>query len=99
MQKVFFITLFITVCFNLSAQKLESFYDKTSKKTGFKDATGKIIIPPKYDYVFSSNEGAFFTVELNKKRGFIDITGKEIIPVIYDHAADFTEGLACVKKK
>jgi len=67
-KKIIIAFSFILSITNLSAQKLESFYDKASKKTGFKDASGKIIIPPKYNYVFSSNEGAFFTVELNNKR-------------------------------
>jgi hypothetical protein len=54
-------------------------------KWGFIDATGKEIVPCKYDKVWEFERG-FAHVELNGKQGYIDTTSKEVIPVQYDYA-------------
>src|SRR5690606_2953533 len=73
----------------------EPFKDLNEKKWGYKDETGAIIIPPKYDWASKFSEGLAL-VELNRKSGFIDKTGAVIIPLEYDAVASFSEGLASV---
>jgi hypothetical protein len=86
------------LAFAASAQTTFSVKGSDGKyKYGLKDQSGKEIVPAKYDYIFSTDEYGYFTVELNKKRGFIDATGKEVIPPLYDQAVRFYEGLANVK--
>ena len=70
-------------CNNLTAQKrLTAFTDK-NKKMGYKDASGAIVIPAKYDDAeFFFEERA--VVSLNKKWGVIDDSGKEIVGPKYD---------------
>jgi|GEM_PF-403245 len=56
----------------------------------------KIVIPFKYDYVWSFSEG-LASVKLNGKWGAIDRSGNEIVPIKYDNVWSFSEGLASVK--
>jgi hypothetical protein len=65
-------------------------------KNGFIDATGKEVIPLKYDKYMSFSEGMAGAV-LDGKAGFIDTVGKEVIPFKYDAVWNFSEGLACVR--
>lgn len=77
-------------------------------KCGFKlRSTGEIVIPLKYDEVYSLSDGLVkvgigakgkYHKGWNKiKYGFIDKTGKEVIPIMYDDVCSFDEGLAKVK--
>lgn len=65
-------------------------------KAGFIDKTGKIVIPPQYDYVDAFSEG-LAAVQVGKKYGYIDKTGQMVIPPQYDGADEFSEGLAAVE--
>lgn len=77
-------------------QKLYPFKDATGK-FGYKDATGKIIVPGKYDEAADFREEKARVV-LNKRHGFIDINGKEIVPLKYEYASlFFFNGLAEVE--
>jgi hypothetical protein len=67
----------------------------TKDKIGFVNASGKLIVPCKYDYV-SSFENGFSVVRYLKGEyeytyGFIDSTGKEVIPVKYGHLEYYPE--------
>ena len=73
---------------------------KLNGKWGFVDATGKEVVPLKYDYAgfFQEQEG-LAPVYLNNKRGFVDVTGKEVVPLKYDRCSQssFDKGLAEVR--
>ncbi|MDZ4794318.1 MAG: WG repeat-containing protein [Bacteroidota bacterium] len=68
---------------------------ESSKKWGFIDNTGKLVIQPKYSYVgyFS---GGLAPAELNDQHGYIDKTGAVKIPFTYRFASSFRDGLAKV---
>lgn len=86
------LTLILTFLFLYSCKKdeigiysngLATFKDKNSKKIGFIDKNGEIVIPIIYDYASSFNNG-FSSVQKDSKWGIIDTTGKVIIPAKYD---------------
>lgn len=61
---------------------------------GFKDNTGKIVIPCEYDSAGVFSDG-FAAVELNGKWGFIDKAGNEVIPCKYEGIkSSFSNGKA-----
>ena len=67
----------------------------TKDKIGFVNDQGKLIVPCKYDYV-SSFENGFSVVRYLKGEyeytyGFIDSTGKEVVPVKYGHLEYYPE--------
>lgn len=65
---------------------------------GFKDASGNIIVPPKYDAAKLLFEG-LATVKLNNKWRFIDNTGKKTFNAIYDDVQYYSNELILVKLK
>ncbi|TAL58675.1 MAG: WG repeat-containing protein, partial [Bacteroidetes bacterium] len=80
--------------------------DYKEGKYGYKDASGKMIIPYQYKSAGMFKEGLAY-VAINSaetspqgipysKYGFIDTKGNIVIPMKYDNAADFSEGLASV---
>ena len=87
MKKKFSRSVFLVVLFlystSINAQKkLTAFTDK-NKKMGYKDASGTIAIPAKYDDAENFFEERA-VVSLNKKWGVIDDSGKEIVSPKYD---------------
>src|SRR5215471_11177127 len=64
-------------------------------KWGFIDKTGKFVVPPRYDSVWSFAE-QLASVSVGGKWGFIDKTGKLVIPAQFDSAWIFSEQLAPV---
>jgi hypothetical protein len=64
-------------------------------KMGFKDLTGKVVIPPQFDDVGYFSEG-LAPVRVGEKWGYIDKTGKIVIPPQYANAHSFWEGRAAV---
>lgn len=78
-----------------AATNLIRFRDQTTKKCGYKDENGNIVIPAKYDEVENFSEG-LARVKINGKWGFIDKTDKLVIPAKYDKVFFFTEDLARV---
>lgn len=68
-----------------------------SERWGFIDATGKLVIPLKYENEYLFSEGLAGVSDENGKWGFIDKTGKVIIPLTYDEVDVFDEGKAQVK--
>lgn len=53
--------------------------------TGVKDSTGKWVIPPRYEYIYTCGESDF-TVYQMSKQGILDSVGNVIIPIQYDRA-------------
>ncbi|MBP5189637.1 MAG: WG repeat-containing protein [Bacteroidales bacterium] len=66
-------------------------------KYGFKDKTGKVIIPCTWERTGRFYEGLADVQDSNGKWGFIDKTGKLVIPCKWESAWAFNEGLAKVK--
>ncbi len=64
-------------------------------KMGLIDATGKVVIPFKYDYMDVFREGMAM-VEANGKWGFINASGSEVIPLQYAKEGTFNSGQALV---
>lgn len=64
-------------------------------KWGFKDASGKEVIPAIYDEVFTFKED-MACVEKNGLFGYINRKNELVIPYRYLCAGSFQEGLACV---
>ena len=96
---IFFLSALAFISF-VSAQDLLPFVTKDAagkNKWGYKDASGKIVIEPKYAGYASFNDG-FAAVEFNGKMGYIDKTGKEVTGFKYDKAKDFYKGFGKVSK-
>lgn len=64
-------------------------------KMGIIDATGKVVIPFKYDYIDAFREDMAM-VEANNKWGFINATGTEVISLQYAKESSFSSGQALV---
>ena len=78
-----------------AATNLIRFHDQTSKKYGYKDENGNIVIPAKYDDALDFSDGLAL-VKIKGKYGFIDKTDKLVIPAKYDDAWWFKNGKAKV---
>jgi len=72
-----------------------TFMEDDNGKKGFVDATGRWVIPPRYQSVLDFSEG-LAPVEVNGKWGFIDSAGNEAISPRFDEAYRFLEGVAVV---
>lgn len=66
-------------------------------KYGYVHESGKVIVPPEWDYSQSGFIDGLAAVKRNNKYGFIDKTGKVIVQPIYDYGVEFNEGLAVVE--
>ena len=65
-------------------------------KHGFIDMTGRMVIPPTFDFVWQFSEGRASAWQ-NGRAGFIDRTGTFVIPARFEYAKAFHEGLAEVE--
>lgn len=80
-------------------------FDKTTRKWGYADSAGKLIVPYKYTDAaeFSSGLARVSIGGINgdprSKNGYIDSTGQEVIPLQYRIALDFHGRVAPVAKK
>ena len=75
--------------------ELECFQD-SSGKYGYKDETGKVVIPNKWDDADCFREGLAGVQDSNGKWGFIDKIGELVVPCHWDEIGSFYEGLAMV---
>lgn len=66
-------------------------------KSGYKDKTGKVVIPCKWERAYEFHEGLAAVKEIKGKWGFIDKTGKIVIPCKWREANSFNDGLAPVE--
>jgi hypothetical protein len=74
------------------------FKDEATKKVGFKDQEGNIVVQPKF-LVVHSFENGFAPVKMETGYGFINEKGEDAVPCIYDRVFPFSDGLAPVMKK
>lgn len=65
-------------------------------KYGLQDETGKTVLPFKWSFVDSFQEGLARVKDENGKWGFIDKTGKIVIPCQWNGAGIFNEGFAYI---
>jgi hypothetical protein len=65
-------------------------------KHAFIDLTGRIVIPPIFDFAWGFSEGLASAWQ-NGRAGFIDRTGRFVISPRFEYAKAFHEGLAEVK--
>ncbi len=70
---------------------------KSKDRYGYKNATGKIVIPAQYKGAEPFNEGFAAVQNDDYKWAFIDSTGKKICHFKYDRAESFSDGLAAVR--
>jgi len=86
--------------FDLFSQGRAAFHTSPHRtvtgKMGFMDKTGKVVIPPQFDYVYWFFEG-LAAVEIDEKTGFIDRSGKMVIPPQFRSAGHFSEGLVNIE--
>lgn len=73
----------------------ELFLIVKNNRWGYIDATGKVVIPPKFRSAGQFSEG-LAPVRLNGLYGFIDVSGDFVIQPIYDMAYPFEQGQAKV---
>jgi WG containing repeat len=102
-DKYYFLDETGKIAFQLKAGSVGSFSDGLTevrdirtKKDGFIDKTGSMVIPPQFDFTLGFSEGLAM-VEVGGKYGFIDKTGAFAVEPRFDGAAWFSEGLAAVK--
>jgi serine/threonine protein kinase len=69
---------------------------KIGSKWGYKDQTGRIVIPPQFDKAGKFSEG-LAEVKIGSKYGYVDQTGRVIIQPQFDKAWSFSKGQARVK--
>ncbi len=69
----------------------------SSKKYGYINRDGDIVISPQYEYAGKFMDGRA-VVQKDKKYGFIDTAGKTVIPLEWDFCSGFHSGIAMVKK-
>lgn len=96
MKKIFIAILLVITTLTTSAQIP---FKGPNGKYGFKDETGKVIIPCKYAEVHGEGfKEGFCAVKMNVKKdwGFINSSGKEITPYKYFSVDSFHEGLCYV---
>ena len=62
---------------------------------GYIDASGKIIIEPRFDWARAFRDG-LAAVGVGGKWGFVDSRGEIVIPARYQEVQDFSEGLCAV---
>ena len=67
-----------------------------SKKWGFRDVEGNVVIQPVYERVRAFQEG-LAPVRLDGKWGFIDSKGNAVVATIYDYVGAFDKGIAQAK--
>lgn len=77
----------------------DHFVIKLNKKKGIADITGKVILPPKYEYCYLRKDG-FISINGKKGYGLADLNGKVIIKPSLDHTPEFNgEGYAKVESQ
>ena len=73
----------------LSAEELESF--EKGNKYGYKNESGQIVIPAKFDSALEFSEDLAAVMQ-NGKWGFIDKKGNFVITAKFDESWSFSEG-------
>jgi hypothetical protein len=71
-------------------------YNPANQKYGVTDERGKIIVKPRYNFIWPYSEG-WACVQLGDKYGYIDANGKVVVNPQYEEAIYLCHGLAGVK--
>ena len=97
MKKMIFNLVFVMSLLTIQATYSQNLVKyQLNGKIGFKNQSGKVVLPAKYDLVESFKDG-IASVKIGNKYGIISRLGKEVIPVKYDRIASFNEGIATVQ--
>jgi hypothetical protein len=88
MIKITAFMLLLIVTTIAHSQDLVKFSDGKNK-VEFKNSSGKIIIPAKYDAAWDNFSEGLVGIVLQNKWGYIDTTGKLVIPCKYDEVGSF----------
>lgn len=105
MKKPVLFVLLLYVSILSSGQELNYKLDRTSKKYGYTDKTGKWIISPQYDQAFEFGKNNLARVEQEGKFGYIRKNGEIAIPFVYENLGEFDDerpgeiAPACLKGK
>ena len=93
MKRIYITLIGLLICAGGYAQGMEMFSE--GGKWGFRDSSGNVVVPAKYDAINDFSEG-LIAVRQNEKWGFVDETGNEVIPPKYDNSSSFSKGVARV---
>ncbi len=96
-MKYFLLFLYTCIIFTAGAQKLLPFQN-ASKKWGYKDASGKVVVPATYTYCGpqSANGLAAVFKDVGSGGAVMDATGKLLTPFKYGQINPYVNGLAAV---
>lgn len=81
--------------FGVFSEGLAPIRTASTRKVGFVDTSGKVVIPCIYDYAYSFNDGVAVVsniVDGKMKSGYIDWKGKVILPIQYERISTFSAG-------
>lgn len=93
MKKLLLLCFLVTAVFTAKGQNIVQY--TAEGKIGFKDSSGKIIIPAKYESV-SKVDNYYYSVKSNDKYGIIDNHGKEIIKLKFKFINKISENIFSV---
>lgn len=102
MRKILTVVFFFSVI-QSSAQQLILYKDDSTRKYGFKNVAGKVIVKPVYDTASAFAEG----ITLVGKKvtydsygyGLVNKAGKEFIPLIHDYIGELKEDISIYQLK
>lgn len=86
----------LMLCSPLVRAQLKPFYSAGHDKYGYKDASGKVVVSPKYDLAWEFREG-MSPVRLGELYGYVNDQGVEAVKPVFNHAWMFSDGLSVVK--
>ncbi len=69
------------------------------QQAGFKDKSGKVVIPARFDSIAAPFSNGQAIIVLNNLQGAIDLKGKQVIPAIYKKILPQSFGLTPVQNK
>jgi len=96
MRKIVWVIVSLMILsMSLGAEDLK-YFKADNGKYGYENASGAVVVEPKYDAAWSFSEG-LAVVMLNGKWGYINKSGKIVIEPKYDYTTSFSEGLARVE--
>lgn len=88
---------FAMVGFFSSHAQLTPFYSEADGKYGYKDASGKVVVAPRYDLAYQFKEG-MAAFSQGGKYGYLNEEGTEVIGPKYDFTWHFIGGYATIRK-
>lgn len=80
----------------LSANCFKVYEDSHGR--GLIDATGAVVVPPRYEEIRVMSDG-LAAFSMKQKWGFVNDKGQEVVPAKYDEVGDFHDGLTFYRRK